>query len=99
MVGDTPVATMHPLNSSRMVHDPEPFLEAGRCFMAKVIGAALSIILLTSTATADNEACRGATYVFKSARESVGDYLRRYASCLSRSNGHNDCSTEFSRLR
>ena len=68
--------------------------------MTKVIGAALGIALLTGVAaTADSEACRGATYVFKSARESVGDYLRRYASCVSRSNGHNNCSNEFSRLR
>jgi len=69
--------------------------------MIKVIGAvALGIVLLTGVpATADTEACRGATYVFKSARERVGDYLRRYASCVSRSNGHNDCSSEFSRLR
>jgi hypothetical protein len=69
--------------------------------MTKVIGAvAFSIALLTGiSATADSEACRGATHVFKSARETVGDYLRRYASCVSRSNGHNDCSSEFSQLR
>jgi hypothetical protein len=69
--------------------------------MAKIIGAmALGIILFSGVpATADSEACRGAAYGFKSARESVGDYLRRYASCVSRSNGHNNCSTEFSRLR
>jgi len=67
--------------------------------MAKIIGATLVIALLAGPATADTDACRGATYVFKSVRESVGDYLRRYASCVSRSNGHNDCSSEFSRLR
>jgi hypothetical protein len=69
--------------------------------MTKVIGAAaLAITLITTVpATADSEACRGAAYMFKSARESVGDYIRRYASCVSRSNGHNDCWSDFSRLR
>jgi hypothetical protein len=71
--------------------------------MINIIGSialALGIALLSGIpATADTEACRSATYVFRSARESVGDYLRRYASCVSRSNGHNDCSREFSRLR
>jgi hypothetical protein len=51
------------------------------------------------SATADPEACQGATIAFKSVRNSVGDYLRRYASCVSRSNGHNDCSSEFSSLQ
>ena len=69
--------------------------------MTKVISAvAFGIALLTGIpATADSVACRGATHVFKSARETVGDYLRRYASCVSRSNGHNDCSSAFSQLR
>jgi hypothetical protein len=68
--------------------------------MIKAVGAvALTIVLLTGvTATADPEACRGAIRTFKSARSSVGDYLRRYASCVSRSDGHDNCSSEFSRL-
>jgi hypothetical protein len=71
--------------------------------MTKVVvvcAVALGIALITGiSATADPEACKGATLVFKSAKNGVGDYLRRYASCVSRSNGHNDCSSEFSRLR
>jgi hypothetical protein len=69
--------------------------------MIKFTGVAALIIALLAcvSATADNEACRGATYVFKSARANVGDYLRRYASCVSRSDGHNDCANDFSRLR
>jgi hypothetical protein len=69
--------------------------------MTKVIGAvALGVALLSGiSATADPEACQGAMLVFKSARGSVGDYLRRYASCVSRSNGHDNCASEFSRLR
>ena len=68
--------------------------------MIKAVGAvALTIVLLAGiSATADPEACRGAIRTFKSARSSVGDYLRRYASCVSRSDGHDNCSSEFSRL-
>jgi hypothetical protein len=69
--------------------------------MIKVVGAvALTIVLLAGvSAMADREACRGAILTFKSAKGSVGDYLRRYASCVSRSDGHDNCSSEFSRLR
>ena len=69
--------------------------------MIKVVGAvALTIVLLAGvSAMADREACRGAILTFKSAKGSVGDYLRRYASCVSQSNGHDDCSREFSGLR
>ena len=69
--------------------------------MTKLVGAVVLgiTVLIGVSATADPEACQGAVYVFKSARGSVGDYLRRYASCVSHSNGHDDCSNEFSRLR
>jgi len=69
--------------------------------MIKVIGAMVIVVALTASipATADQEACRGAVFALKSAKNTAGDYLRRYASCLSRSDGRNDCSSEFSRLR
>ena len=69
--------------------------------MIKALGAvALTIVLLAGvSATADPEACRGALRILKSARGGVGDYLRRYASFVSQSNGRDDCSREFSGLR
>ena len=69
--------------------------------MTKVVGAiALCIAFLTGiSATADPDACKGAMLVFKSAKNGVGDYLRRYASCVSRSNGHDNCAREFAQLR
>jgi hypothetical protein len=69
--------------------------------MTKVIGAAaLGVVLLGGvSATADPEECQGAMLVFRSARNSVGDYLRRYASCVSHSNGHDNCAREFAELR
>jgi hypothetical protein len=66
--------------------------------MIKVVGA-VALLLAGVSAMADREACRGAIHTFKSAKGSVGDYLRRYASCVSRSDGHDNCSSEFSRLR
>jgi hypothetical protein len=68
--------------------------------MIKIVLAALGIVLFMDVvASADSESCRGASYVFKSAKNNVGDYLRRYASCVSRSNGHDDCSRDFAQLR
>jgi len=69
--------------------------------MTKLIGAVVLGIGLFSgvAATADPDACPGATRMFKSAKNGVGDYLRRYASCVSRSNGHDKCSSEFLQLR
>ena len=68
--------------------------------MTKFLGAVFLFIALVSIpASADQEACRGATFLIKSAKNTVGDYLRRYASCVSRSDGQSDCASEFSRLR
>jgi hypothetical protein len=68
-------------------------------YLSRLVGAALIAVVPCVTATADDEACRGAMFVFRSGKTTVGDYVRRYASCLSRSDGHSDCSSEFSRLR
>lgn len=69
--------------------------------MIKIFGAVIIAMPLTISipAKADEEACRGATFVLRSAKTAVGDYLRRYASCVSRGDGRSDCSGEFSRLR
>lgn len=69
--------------------------------MIRIINAVLIAMALTISipATADQESCRGATFVLRSAKAAVGDYLRRYASCVSRNDGRNDCSSEFLQLR
>src|ERR1700741_3471345 len=79
------IVSGRPERASSIAPGSIPTLEI---LMIKVIGAAaLGIALLSGiSATADPEACQGATLVFRSARNSVGDYLRRYASCVSRSN-------------
>ena len=60
-----------------------------------VVAAALSL-LPVCVATAD---CGDATSTYNSAISDVSDALRRYSRCLSSSNGHDDCSSEFRRLK
>jgi hypothetical protein len=50
-------------------------------------------------ALADPEECRDAVDRYNSALDDVSSTLRRYASCVSSSRGHDDCSSEFRRLR
>jgi hypothetical protein len=62
----------------------------------------LPIALLISSGTgtkADPEQCRSAIDQYNSAKRDVADELRRYANCIRDSDGHDDCSSEFSRLR
>jgi hypothetical protein len=61
-----------------------------------VICFTLALLLISITATkADPEECRNAVDQYNSARSDVSDALRIYASCISGSDGHDDCSTEF----
>jgi hypothetical protein len=53
-------------------------------------------VLPTRAATAD---CSDATDTYNSAISDVSDALKRYTRCLSSSNGHDDCSSEFRRLK
>jgi hypothetical protein len=50
-------------------------------------------------ASADPEGCQLAIDSYNSAVSDIESALRTYTSCLSSSNGHDDCSVEFSRLR
>jgi hypothetical protein len=50
-------------------------------------------------ANADPEACQQAINEYNSAISDVSDALKSYASCVSSSNGSDDCSLEFSQLR
>jgi hypothetical protein len=61
-----------------------------------IAAAAVLSVLLSSAAAAD---CHDATNAYNSAISDVSDALRRYSRCLSNSNGHDDCSSEFRRLK
>jgi hypothetical protein len=57
--------------------------------VALSLTAALAICL---PAIADPEGCRSAVDQFKSAQSDVSGDLSAYASCVSGSDGHDDCS-------
>jgi hypothetical protein len=61
-----------------------------------VICFTLALLLISITATkADPEEYRNAVDQYNSARSDGSDALRIYASCISGSDGHDDCSTKF----
>lgn len=53
----------------------------------------------TMPTNADPEECREAIDQYKSAADEVRDALQQYASCIADSQGHDDCSSEFSNLQ
>jgi hypothetical protein len=53
-------------------------------------------VLPTHAATAE---CSDAASTYNSAISDVSDALKRYTRCLSSSNGHDDCSSEFRKLK
>ena len=59
----------------------------------------LTVLGCSIVATAaDPEACQSALDQFRSAKSGVADSLRSYADCLGSTDGHDDCSSEFSTL-
>jgi hypothetical protein len=68
-----------------------------RYFVATIWAIALFLISAVGT-KADPEGCRDAVDQYRSAKSDVSDALRGYATCISGSDGHDDCSSEFSSL-
>lgn len=58
-----------------------------------------SALLFGASATANPEACRDAIDQFKAARSDVLNDVQSFASCVSSSDGHDDCSSEFSTVQ
>jgi len=61
-----------------------------------IVAAGLVICASVKLANAD---CSSAISSYNSALSDIESYLRRYTRCLSSSNGADDCSSEFRRLR
>lgn len=57
------------------------------------------MLISAINAGADPDSCRDAIDQYKSAKSDLRDALRIYAQCLSDSDGHDDCSSEFSSLQ
>ena len=57
------------------------------------------LCFLISDAAAGPDECRSAIDEFNLTRSDAYAQLKSYAACLSDSDGHDDCSSEFSRIR
>lgn len=64
-----------------------------------IIGAAALLCCGGATAKQDNSQCAVAVDTYNSTISDVSSQLRRYSACLNDSQGKDDCSSEFSRLR
>jgi hypothetical protein len=64
--------------------------------MVALCAAAVWSVLPTSAAALD---CDDATSAYSSSISDVSDAIRRYTRCLSSSNGRDDCSSDFRRLK
>lgn len=68
-----------------------------------IAGLAIIIAALAGAATASATAgaldCDAAVDSYNSATSEIGYQMRRYSRCVSGSQGSDDCSTEFRRLR
>lgn len=51
------------------------------------------------SALADADGCRDAVSSYNSSLSEIDSYVRRYSRCVSGSQGRDDCSSEFRRLR
>ena len=60
----------------------------------------LTFLLFFVVATiADPESCRDTLNQYKSAKSDVGGALIDYTNCIRSTDGHDDCSSEFSILK
>jgi hypothetical protein len=72
-----------------------------RVLARRLAAAAVAALAIGAPTTicANVEDCEEAIRAFTSARNDIASAYRAYGLCLSGSDGHDDCSTEFSRLR
>jgi hypothetical protein len=69
-----------------------------RMWFAGLVAVAL-LFAFTVATSADLEECREALNQLQSTKSDLADALRSYASCLQDTDGHDDCSSEFSTLK
>jgi hypothetical protein len=65
-------------------------------------GAAFAFLLMALVplpATADPEECREAIDKYNTAIGDISYAIRRYSTCVSGSQAHDDCSSEFRRVK
>jgi len=67
-------------------------------FSVALFGGLIFSVVCVSGSSADPEACGDAANHFTSAKSDIESAASDYESCVSGSNGHEDCSSEFSTL-
>jgi hypothetical protein len=66
---------------------------------AMTIIALPMLLVACPCADADPAGCEDAAHEFQLSHSNVEDALAGYQNCISSSNGHDDCSTEFQSLQ
>jgi hypothetical protein len=67
--------------------------------IAATILCAASAVCMPLAALATPTECQDAISEYKSAKSDIATALQSYANCVSSSDGHDDCSTEFEQLK
>jgi hypothetical protein len=64
-----------------------------------IVVLGIAAVLNAHPVYAATEECNDAISSYNSALSDVSDALRRYTRCLSSSGGHDDCSSQFRKLK
>ena len=67
--------------------------------MTTRIFALVILVLTCTTARADPEECNDSIEQYNNALNEVSSRITRYRNCVADSSGHDDCWTEFRRLK
>lgn len=67
--------------------------------LRRLVAGAAVMLMTASAPDVDADGCKTAIDNFTNARSGVAYTLKRYASCLSYSDGDDDCSSEFRKLK
>ena len=65
----------------------------------RLVALAIVTILAPASTRAASEDCQDAVAKYNEAISDISSTLRRYTNCVSSSRGHDDCSSEFRRLK
>jgi hypothetical protein len=69
-----------------------------RHFLTATACGIMLLVISARATNADPESCRHAADQVSSAKSDVASALSAYAGCIQGSDGHDDCSSEFSTL-
>ncbi len=68
-------------------------------FLIAILWGITLLLIATAGTSADPDSCQDAASQYRSAKSDVRDALKSYTNCIDGSDGHDDCSSEFSTLQ